>query len=290
NQIPKLALNNNINLHDKFMIKLKSVGHLKMMEILNENDIEKLSFHYQQFLNIFQNELYSDIKFKPTSISLKDVDRLIEVYVLLNKKSWMKAVKDVERILFQEPNYIHSLNYWEQDALDKNQILLNFNYFSTTTTCFMLRYLMTFQRQELKRKFKDGPIRILCGKSQFSNKTRLSGWKEDYESPKKKSIENELNKWKIQIRLEQDKNNPAVQCLNEEDVQLFFETVPPELNDLLIFDFKNVVIFDHENKNNNPYVVIYLLEKTVENRSVFTDLQIFALCLFFNEWQFNKYL
>ncbi|ETO35651.1 hypothetical protein RFI_01412 [Reticulomyxa filosa] len=90
----------------------------------------------------------------------------------------------------------------------------------------MLRYLMTFQRQELKTRFKNGPIKILCGKSQFSDKKRLSGWKEDYESPKKKSIEDELNKWKIKIRLEQDKENPAVWYLNEEDVQLFFETVP----------------------------------------------------------------
>ncbi|ETN97241.1 hypothetical protein RFI_40290, partial [Reticulomyxa filosa] len=38
-----------------------------------------------------------------------------------------------------------------------------------------------------------------------------------------KSIENELNKWKIQIRLEQDKYNPAVQCLNKEDVE--FENI-----------------------------------------------------------------
>ncbi|ETO35143.1 hypothetical protein RFI_01930 [Reticulomyxa filosa] len=106
----------------------------------------------------------------------------------------MKAVKDVERILFQESNYIHPLDYREQGALAKNQILLNFNYFSTTTTCFILRYLMTFQRQELNRKFKNGPIKILCGKSQFSDKKRLSGWKEDYESPKKNSIEDELNK------------------------------------------------------------------------------------------------
>ncbi|ETO03553.1 hypothetical protein RFI_33849, partial [Reticulomyxa filosa] len=94
NQIPKLVLNNNINLHDKFMIKLKIVGHLKMMEILDEKEIKKLSFHHQQFLDIFENELYPDIKLKFTSISLKDVDKLIEAYVLLNKKSWMKAVKD----------------------------------------------------------------------------------------------------------------------------------------------------------------------------------------------------
>ncbi|ETO00100.1 hypothetical protein RFI_37359, partial [Reticulomyxa filosa] len=80
NQIPKLALNNDINLHDKFTIKLKSVGHLRMMETLDENEIEELSFHHQQFLDIFQNELYPNIKFKPTSISLSDIDKLIEVY------------------------------------------------------------------------------------------------------------------------------------------------------------------------------------------------------------------
>ncbi|ETN97442.1 hypothetical protein RFI_40087, partial [Reticulomyxa filosa] len=123
--------------------------------------------------DIFHNELYPDIKFKPTSILLKDIDNLIEVYVLLNKKSWIKAVKDVERILFYEPNYIHSLSYWQQDILNRKQILLDFSYFSTISTCFMLRYLMTFQRQELKKRFKNGPIKILCGKSQFSRKERL---------------------------------------------------------------------------------------------------------------------
>ncbi|ETO02265.1 pentatricopeptide (PPR) repeat-containing protein, partial [Reticulomyxa filosa] len=78
NQIPELALNNNINLKYKLMTTLKSVGHLKMMEALDENEIEKLSFHHQKYLDIFENELFPDIKFKPTSISLKDVDRLIE--------------------------------------------------------------------------------------------------------------------------------------------------------------------------------------------------------------------
>ncbi|ETO02622.1 hypothetical protein RFI_34796, partial [Reticulomyxa filosa] len=196
-------------------------------EILDGNEIEKLSFHHQKFLDIFENELYPDTKFKPTAISLKDFDNLIKAYVLLNKKSWMKSVKDVERILFQKSNYIHSLSYWQQDILNKKQTLLDFSYFSTTTTCFMLRYLMTFQRQELKRRFKNGPIKILCGKSQFSNRARLSGWKEDYESPKKKSIEDELNKWKIKIKLEQDKGNPTVWYLNEGDAQLLFGIVPP---------------------------------------------------------------
>ncbi|ETO10774.1 hypothetical protein RFI_26605, partial [Reticulomyxa filosa] len=201
----------------------------------------------------FHNELYPDIKFKPTSISLNDIDKLIEVYVLLNKKSWMKSVKDVERILSQKSTYIHSLSCWTQDILNKKQTLLDFNYFSTTSTCFILRYLMVFKRQELKRKFKNGPIKILCGKSQFSKRERFSGWKEDYESPKKKSIENELNKWKIKIRLEQDKYNPAVQCLNEEDVKLLFETVPPgkgfividlfSLIEPMIFHFKYFVSF-----------------------------------------------
>ncbi|ETN97985.1 hypothetical protein RFI_39537, partial [Reticulomyxa filosa] len=94
NQIPKLALNNNnkiTNLKDKRMIALRSTGHLKIMEKLDENEIEKLSFHHQKFLDIFENELYPDAKSRPTSISLKDVDKLIQSYVELNKKSWMKG-------------------------------------------------------------------------------------------------------------------------------------------------------------------------------------------------------
>ncbi|ETN99651.1 hypothetical protein RFI_37819 [Reticulomyxa filosa] len=138
NQIPKLALNNNINLKCKFMTTLKSIGHLKMMETLDENDIEKLSFHHQKYVDIFENELYPDIKFKPTSILLNDIDALMRAYVLLNKKSWMNAVKDVERILFYEPNYIHPLSYWHQDILYKNQTVLNFNYLSTFITCFII--------------------------------------------------------------------------------------------------------------------------------------------------------
>ncbi|ETO02462.1 hypothetical protein RFI_34969 [Reticulomyxa filosa] len=138
------------------MLALKSVGHLKTMETLHENEIEQLSFHHQKFLDIFHNKSYPDIKFKSTSISLSDANALIEAYVLLNKNSWMKGVKDVETILFQKSNYIHSLSYWHQDILNRKRTLLDFSYFSTPTTCFMLRYLMTFQRKELKIKFKNG--------------------------------------------------------------------------------------------------------------------------------------
>ncbi|ETN98563.1 hypothetical protein RFI_38929, partial [Reticulomyxa filosa] len=136
NQIPKLALNNNINLKYKLIIKLKSMGYLKIMKILNENEIEQLTFYYQKFLDIFQNELYPDIKVKPAFISLNEANALIEACVLLNKKSWMKAVKDVEAILFYEPNYIHSLIYLQRDILNKKQKLLDFTHFSTTSTCF----------------------------------------------------------------------------------------------------------------------------------------------------------
>ncbi|ETO00687.1 hypothetical protein RFI_36753, partial [Reticulomyxa filosa] len=100
NQIPKLALNNDINLKYRLIIALKCVGHLKMMEILDENDIKKLSFHHQKYLNIFENELYPDIKCKPTSILLADINVLIDVHVLLNKKSWMKSVKVIGTKIF----------------------------------------------------------------------------------------------------------------------------------------------------------------------------------------------
>ncbi|ETO00473.1 hypothetical protein RFI_36971, partial [Reticulomyxa filosa] len=127
-----------------------------------ENEIEKLSFHHQKFLDIFENELYPDVKSR-ISISLKDIDNLIQSYVELNKKSWMKGVKDIEKILFQKSNYSHSLSFWRQDSVN-NQMLLDFTFFSPPTTCFVLRYLMTYQREELNEKFKNGPIQILLFK------------------------------------------------------------------------------------------------------------------------------
>ncbi|ETO03677.1 PPR repeat-containing protein, partial [Reticulomyxa filosa] len=139
NQIPKLASNNkNIDLQNKLMISLKSIVHLRIMKTLNGNEIKKLSFHHQKFLDIFENKLYPDAKHEPTSISLKDVNNLIQSYVELNKKSWMKGVKDIEEILFQNSNYIHSL--------------------------------------KLNETFKNGPIQILCGISYFSRMESISGW------------------------------------------------------------------------------------------------------------------
>ncbi|ETO02888.1 hypothetical protein RFI_34525, partial [Reticulomyxa filosa] len=225
NQIPKLALNNNnnIDLQNKVMISLRSIGHLKIMGTLNGNEIEKLSFHHQKYLDIFENELYPDVKSRPTSISLKDIDNLIQSYVELNKESWMKGVKDIEKILFQKSNYIHSLSFWRQDNDNKNQMLLDFTFFSTTTTCFMLRYLMTYRREDLNQIFKNCPIQIFCGKSYSSRMETISGWT----SQKNQIIQNELKKWKVQIRLQQDKKNLALWYLNEEDVELFFEKVPP---------------------------------------------------------------
>ncbi|ETO00010.1 hypothetical protein RFI_37449, partial [Reticulomyxa filosa] len=104
-------------------------------------------------------------------------------------------------------------------------VVLNFSSMSPITTCFLLRYLMTFQRDELKKKFKNDPIKIVGGKSQYSNITRIGDWKEEYNSPQKKLIEDELKKWKVPIRLEQDKKNPMIWCLNETDVSSFFQIV-----------------------------------------------------------------
>ncbi|ETO01138.1 hypothetical protein RFI_36300 [Reticulomyxa filosa] len=223
-QIPKLLLKNNININYNRIIMLKSIGYLKKMETLNRNEIDKLSHYHQQYLNIFYNELYPLAKDKPISVDDKDIDNLINSYVLLHKSNWMNAVKDFERILYQEQNFIHSLDYWRTDIFNKQQILLDFSLISTTTTCFILRYLMTLNRDELRHKFKNGPIKILCGKGQYSKIVKKGV---HYESPKKKSIEDELKKWKIIIRLEQDKFNEAVWCLNQDDVLLFFKTVSP---------------------------------------------------------------
>ncbi|ETO33969.1 poly(A)-specific ribonuclease (PARN)-like domain containing 1 [Reticulomyxa filosa] len=136
----------------------------------------------------------------------------------------MNAIQDIERILYQESNFILSFDYWDIDMYNKRQKLLNFSLMSTTTTNFMLRYLMTLKRDELGHTFKNGPIKILCGKGQYSRIMKKWG---NYESPKKKSIEDELMKWKIVIRLEQDQFNEAVWCLNRDDVLLFYKTIPP---------------------------------------------------------------
>ncbi|ETO04359.1 hypothetical protein RFI_33039 [Reticulomyxa filosa] len=137
----------------------------------------------------------------------------------------MNVVKDAERILYQEPNLIHSFDYWTTDIFNKttNIIGLQFNV-NNYNKFFFLRYLMTFKRDELKCKFKNGLIKIFCGNARYS-KIMKKG--DVNESPKKKSIENEFKKWKIAIRLEQDKYNPVVWCLNQEDLLLFFQSVPP---------------------------------------------------------------
>ncbi|ETO34961.1 hypothetical protein RFI_02110 [Reticulomyxa filosa] len=224
NEIPKLSLKNNIDINCKRFINLKSIGHLKKMEMLNENESDKLSYHHQQFLNIFFNELYPNTNKALISIDERDMEKLICSYVLLHKKDWIDAVQDVERILDQKSNFSHSFNYWSIDIFNKRQLLLNFNLMSAISTNFFLRYLMTFKRDELKYEFKNGPIKVLCGKGQYSKIIKKGGI---CESPKKKSIENEFKKWKIPIRLEQDQFNQAVWCLNQDDVTLFFKLVPP---------------------------------------------------------------
>ncbi|ETN97497.1 hypothetical protein RFI_40032, partial [Reticulomyxa filosa] len=183
NKIPKLSVKNNIDVNNKRLINLKSIGYLKKMEMLNGNEIDKLSDYHQQYLNIFYNELYPSVKDKAISIDDKDVDNLLRSYVLLHKNNWMNAVKDLERILYQEPNFIYSLDYWRTDIFDKEQRLLDFSLMSTETTIFILRYLMTLKRDELEHKFKNGPIKILCGKGQYSKKVKEGV---HYQSPKKK--------------------------------------------------------------------------------------------------------
>ncbi|ETN97863.1 hypothetical protein RFI_39663, partial [Reticulomyxa filosa] len=133
---------------------------------------DKLSHYHQQYLNIFYNELYPLVKDKPISIDERNIERLLRSYVLLHKNNWMNAIQDIERILYQESNFIHSLDYWTTSTFDKRQISLDFSLMPTETTNFMLRYLMTLKRDELEHKFKNGPIKILCGKGQYSKKVK----------------------------------------------------------------------------------------------------------------------
>ncbi|ETO34116.1 hypothetical protein RFI_02977 [Reticulomyxa filosa] len=207
-KIPNLlAKKHPINLKDKKLMILKSIAHLKMLELLNDDQIQLLQFHHQQFLSIFENKLYPNISFKLTSVSTTDMNNLIESYVLLNKKSWMKSIGDIEKILFQESNYLHSFHYWTTDITNPSQLLLDLRFMSIKTSIFFLRYAMTCQRD----KFKNGPVQVFCNKYNVANKI----------------FEQELTKWKIPIRLENDRRNQSILCLNQEDVSLFFQTVPP---------------------------------------------------------------
>ncbi|ETO15820.1 hypothetical protein RFI_21543 [Reticulomyxa filosa] len=71
---------------------------------------------------------------------------------------------------------------------DKKYLLENIFYYpyftlmSIITTCFILCYLMTFKRNELKYKFKNDPIKIFCEKGQYA-KIMKKGV--HYQSPKK---------------------------------------------------------------------------------------------------------
>ncbi|ETO08324.1 pentatricopeptide repeat-containing protein [Reticulomyxa filosa] len=199
NEIPKLSF---------------KIISILIMEILDDNESDKLSYH-QQYLNILFTGLYPNVNKNSISIDATDMERLICSYVLSHKKDWMNAVQNMERILYQKLNYIHSFNYWKIDIFNKRQVLLDFSIMSKIS--FFLRYLMTFKRNGLKHEFKEGPIKILCGKDQYLKIMKKCGI---YESPKKKGIENELKKWKTSIRLEQDQLNEAVWCLNQDDVSL----------------------------------------------------------------------
>ncbi|ETO24726.1 hypothetical protein RFI_12431 [Reticulomyxa filosa] len=219
NQIPKLSLKSSINIKDKRFIYLKISGHLKKMELLDKDEFDKLSYHHQQYLNIFYNEQYPLVKDEPVAVDNKDIRRLLCSYVLLHKNNWMNAVKDVERILHQEPNFVHFFKYWTTGQ----QKLLDFRSTSNTIARFMLRYLMTFKRDQLQHEFKNGPIKILCEKKIYLKKVKEG---ESYTSSKMRSIHDELREWKIVIRSEQDAFNNAVWCLNQDDTLLFFQKVP----------------------------------------------------------------
>ncbi|ETO02209.1 hypothetical protein RFI_35227 [Reticulomyxa filosa] len=107
----------------------------------------------------------------------------------------------------------------------------------------MLRYLMTYRREDLNQIFKNCPIQIFCGKSYSSRMETISGWT----SQKNQIIQNELKKWKVQIRLQQDKKNLALWYLNEEDVELFFETKKNIIMHKILFFLEVAIFFLKEN-------------------------------------------
>ncbi|ETO34841.1 hypothetical protein RFI_02246 [Reticulomyxa filosa] len=206
NKLPQLGLS---KVEEKrIREKWKITGHLKMMEILDESDTETFAFHQGMVLQCFDSK-YPSAKQNRIRISDSYMKYLMEFNILSNKNNWMNAVQDIERTLFYEPNYKHKFHFWDYLALPDEKVYLLFHVISDRATIFLLRYLMTFQRNELKEKFKDDAIKILC------------------DTPFQGLIQNELAKWKVPIRLKIEQSVPNIISLDQTDVNLFFQTVPP---------------------------------------------------------------
>ncbi|ETO24780.1 hypothetical protein RFI_12376 [Reticulomyxa filosa] len=245
-RLPMLCQQNKIEQYYR-IASWRSNAHLKMLQKLDPNiHLEQFSFHQQRFTHIFQKELYPNAP--GNRIQRNETLLLMEFYVVSNRSNWMDAVPDIERILFQDSNHIRSVNYWNTMSLGEHNVWLDLSAMSPIMDTFLLRYLMTFRRDELKEKFDNGPIKIAF---ESPNALKRIGKKPlKYNLKKGASAKNDLQKWKVHIRLEPDATYPFVFLLNQEDVAFFFQTVPPR-TDFIFGRYLIIKISIRQKKNLN---------------------------------------
>ncbi|ETO22607.1 hypothetical protein RFI_14587 [Reticulomyxa filosa] len=219
-QLPTLNEANALKVGNLKMLEWLCFGHLNALKRLNERETEQITYRQQQFLDIFNNEFPEDVK-KNFAYNRRCAMVLVECYVLSNK-NWINVVTDFERVLAQ--NQTNFFEYRNIKIIDKRKQYLNFGVMPNTIRMFLLRYLMTFRRDEVKQKFEDGKIMITC--LPFHEFSKINE-KKIHQKLDNTLFKNELNQWKIPIRVEQDPSIPALFYLNQEDVSLFFQTVPP---------------------------------------------------------------
>ncbi|ETO07245.1 pentatricopeptide (PPR) repeat-containing protein [Reticulomyxa filosa] len=204
------------------LIRCKCRAHVQYMRMLSPDDEHGLKFHRERF-NTFFAELYPDVHVqgaahdtdKTPSFSFKDA-QLYAISILLScpQKKWMEVASQVFELLWKSPRFERLFNRWAKDSstTDTNHLLLDLSNFDCIVARFILRYLVVFQRDLLKKK----PC-VLISCHSYDDHTSLC---------KKADIENELNQWKVQVRLEQKTDQPHSFFLNQQDMALLFEVLP----------------------------------------------------------------
>ncbi|ETO28671.1 hypothetical protein RFI_08459 [Reticulomyxa filosa] len=222
----QLILKSTGNSNSIFLSNFLMTFHVRVMEVLQHHGSARLLFHHQQCLHIFYHKLYPDVLHRPTAINFKMMDLLIQAHFSFHTHNWMDAVPDIEQVLFINKNFVHSYTCWLSHPRHPSRVLLDFHFISVPAVKFWLRYIFTFQRDELKRLFNDQPILICVGKGTHSKLPNKHAF-DVRQSPLKKIVEAELLLWKVPIHLIP---NEEYWELNQQDVSLFFDTVPPREN------------------------------------------------------------
>ncbi|ETO35207.1 hypothetical protein RFI_01865 [Reticulomyxa filosa] len=112
-------------------------------------------------------------------------------------------------VLVNKENWVNGIKDIEQVLFSKQRYIHSFSYWATV------------QQKEWLH---------------FNLMSTTTAWLQQNDKLSKKScIESELKKWKVQIRLEQNESYPKIWFLNQNDVELFFQTVPPKQDCLKYF-------------------------------------------------------